>query len=70
MVLVLDLKSAEKRIGFFRPAGERFAVILTEQRDRLHGCHAVYLRDIFNTWKCSGKLREETSDVLSTHTLL
>lgn len=70
LVLVLDLKSAEKRIGFFRPAGGRFAVILTEQRNRLHGYHAMYLRDSFSTWKCSGKLREETSDVLSTHTVL
>lgn len=64
MVLVLDLKSTEKRIVFLRTADGRFAVILTEQRNRLHGYHAVYLRGCFNTWKCSGKLDEETSDVM------
>lgn len=67
LVLVLDLKSTEKGIVFLRPADGRFAVILNGQRNRLHGYHAVYLRDSFSTWKCSGKLSEETSDVLGTH---
>lgn len=67
LVLVLDLKSTEKGIVFLRPADGRFAVILNEQRNRLHGHHAVYLRDSFSTWKCSGKLSEEASDVFSTH---
>lgn len=49
MVLVLSLRNAEKSFVHLRPVGVRFAIVLNEQRSRLWGYDAVYLRDGFST---------------------